>query len=121
MPLISERDVVSMVHGDLASKHTSTLQALSVAEKENLLALVKNKQLAGILLPLAQELKAQSSDDVEDPQLRNAILEAEKEAKKARKTVRLLKGVLSGMVVGSGVNWAEDEVLRELVMNDEED
>jgi hypothetical protein len=121
LPLISERDVVSMVHGDLASELASTLHGLSAVEKKNAVALEMNKKLAQTLLPLAQEIKAQSTDDIEDPQLRGDIHAAEKEAKNARKTVRLLNGVLSGMIVGSGVNWAEDEVLRELVMDDEDD
>lgn len=110
-----------MIHGDLASKLASTLHELSAVEKKNVVALETNKKLAQTLLPLAQEMKAQSTDDIQDPQLRAEIHAAEKEAKNARKTVRLLKGVLSGMIVGSGVNWAEDEVLRELVMDDEDD
>lgn len=121
LPLITERDVVSMVDGKLSSNLKSLLDKLTSAEKNSMLALEKNKQLAQILLPLAEELKSQSINEIEDPQLRREVEAAEKEANHARQTVNLLKGVIAGMIVGSGVNWAEDEELRDLVMDDEDE
>jgi hypothetical protein len=49
-------------------------------------------------------------------------LEAEEQAlRKARAEWRVLKGVVGGVVVGSGVNWAEDKELVEIVMDDGEE
>ncbi|KAF2205977.1 hypothetical protein GQ43DRAFT_384722 [Delitschia confertaspora ATCC 74209] len=121
LPLITERDVLSMVHGSVSSDLTSALHALTVVEKSNAIALSKNKKLAQTLLALTQNLKGQLTSDIEDPQLRKEVEDAEKEVKTARRTAKLLKGVISGMIVGSGVNWADDVVLRELVMDDEDD
>jgi hypothetical protein len=35
--------------------------------------------------------------------------------------MKTLKGVLSAMIVSSGINWAADESLTELVLDDEDD
>jgi hypothetical protein len=32
-----------------------------------------------------------------------------------------LKGILSAMIVGSGINWAADQALTKLVMDDDDD
>jgi hypothetical protein len=35
--------------------------------------------------------------------------------------MKTLKGILSAMIVGSGINWAADESLTDLVLDDEDD
>lgn len=81
----------------------------------------KNRELAQTMLALAEEMKAQSVQDIEDAQLRSQVDAVEKQLVESRRRVKTLKGVLSGMIVGSGINWAADEGLTELVMDDEED
>ncbi len=73
------------------------------------------------MLALAEKMKAQSAKDIEAPRLREQVEATEKELREARRRKRLLKGILSAMIVGSGINWAADETLTELVMDDEED
>lgn len=110
-----------MVHGYLASKLTSTMAALGTAEEGNIAANDKNKELSKTLLELAEEIKAQSTGNIEDLRLREKVEAVEKSVKESRRRLQTLQGILSGMIVGSGINWAEDEVLRELVMEDEDD
>lgn len=110
-----------MVHGSLASKLTSTARALSTAEQGNIGAHERNRELSETLLTLANEIKTQSTEDIEDTQLRDRVKIVEKQVKDSRRRMRNLKGMLAGMIVGSGINWAENEALRELVMEDEED
>ncbi|PVI07329.1 hypothetical protein DM02DRAFT_608876 [Periconia macrospinosa] len=121
LPLIHESDTLSMVHGSLSSQLASTTRALGEAEQGNISANKGNRDLSQTYLALAEDLKGQSTEDIQDPQMRKQVQIAEKELKESRKRMRTLKGVLSAMIVGSGINWAEDEVLRELVMDDEED
>jgi hypothetical protein len=45
----------------------------------------------------------------------------EKELKDSRRRMKTLKGILSAMIVGSGINWAADGSLVDLVMDDEDD
>ncbi|KAF2799565.1 hypothetical protein K505DRAFT_370878 [Melanomma pulvis-pyrius CBS 109.77] len=120
LPLISENDVVSMLHGSLAAKLASMTHALSDAERGNMAANARNSDLSRTLLVLAEEMKAQSPDDIENPRLRDQVKFVEKEVKELRRKAKILKGLVSGTIVGSGINWAADEVLCELVMDDEE-
>ncbi|KAF2007096.1 hypothetical protein P154DRAFT_517507 [Amniculicola lignicola CBS 123094] len=121
LPLVTERDVVSMVHGSIAAKLAATTQTLCTAEKENMAVNQKNSELSHELLALAEIAKAQSIQDIDDPRLREKVTAVERDVKESRSRMRTLKGILSGMIVGSGINWAEDEVLCELVMDEEED
>jgi hypothetical protein len=121
LPLIHENNVVSMVQGHLASKLVSLRQAISAAEEENLAANGKNGELSKTLLELTERLKTQSIEDLEDAQLREKVREVDKKTRASRRRTRTLKGILAGMIVGSGIHWAEDEELRDLVMEDEED
>lgn len=119
--MITENDALSMLHGVLASQLASTTQALSSAEQGNIAALEENRKLSRTMLEWAEKAKAQSVDDLGDPLLRQQVEEAEKDVKDSRKRAKTLKGILSAMIVGSGINWAADEELRDLVMDDEED
>lgn len=121
LSLISENDAVSMLHGTLASRLASATRALASAEQANIAANRENRELAARVLALAEQVKAQSIDDIQDPQLRSKIERAEKKVKESRVRMKILKGILSAMIVGSGINWAADEELRDLVMDDEED
>lgn len=110
-----------MVHGYLTSKLASTSHAVGVAEQRNMEAIAQNQALSKTLLELTTAMKVQSKDDIQDPQLRSKVDAVEKEAKEARRRMRNLKCILSAMIVGSGINWAEDGVFRELVMDDEDE
>ncbi|EMD89194.1 hypothetical protein COCHEDRAFT_1226349 [Bipolaris maydis C5] len=121
LPLVTENDTVAMTHGAQTGRLASTTRALSAAEQGNMVANQKNRELAQTMLALAEEMKAQSVQDIEDAQLRSQVDAAEKQLAESRRRVKTLKGVLSGMIVGSGINWAADEGLTELVMDDEED
>lgn len=110
-----------MVQNALASKLASSTQALGITEQANVTANLKNRELSQTMLALAEDMKAQSAKDIEDPRLRDQVQAVEKELKESRRRAKTLKGILSAMIVGSGVNWAADENLTELVMDDEED
>jgi hypothetical protein len=110
-----------MTHGSLASKLVSTQRAITTAEQKNLIANRKNRELSSTMLALADEMKVQSAKDIEDLRLRDQVSAVEKELKESRRRMKTLKGVLSAMIVGSGINWAADDVLTSLVMDDEED
>ncbi|KAL1650302.1 hypothetical protein SLS58_001115 [Diplodia intermedia] len=86
----------------------------------------RNAALAGTLLSLADPGPSSSTAFDEalataDPKLRDQLLEAERDAARARRRWRGIKGVVAGVVVGSGVDWVGDERLRELVLEEDED
>ncbi|KAF2819091.1 hypothetical protein CC86DRAFT_450306 [Ophiobolus disseminans] len=121
LPMITEMDTVSMVHGSLTSKLLTTQRAVSASTQANIIANRNNRELSATMLALAEEMKAQSAKDIEDPRLRDQVRAVEKELSLSRRRMKTLKGILSAMIVGSGINWAADEGLTELVMDDEED
>lgn len=121
LPLVHDKSIVSMVHSSLASELIAATKALCKAEEGNIGANARNQELAQTLIKLAERAKTQSIEDVNDPGLRDEIREVERSVKKSRARLRTLKGILSGMIVGSGIDWTEDEALRDLIMDDEED
>ncbi|KAJ4377426.1 hypothetical protein N0V83_000251 [Neocucurbitaria cava] len=108
--------VLKAVHG---GEHTGFAE--NTAEQARIVADKKNRELSQTMLALAEEMKAQSAKDIEDPKLRDQVDAVDKELKESRRRMKTLKGVLSAMIVGSGINWAADEGLTELVLDDEED
>lgn len=119
--MLAENDTVAMVHGRLASHLATSTRALVAAEQANIVANEKNKERSRTMLALAEAVKSQSIEDVEDLRLREQIKATEKELKESRRRMKTLKGILSAMIVGSGINWAADESLVELVLDDEDD
>ncbi|CBX99880.1 hypothetical protein LEMA_P074690.1 [Plenodomus lingam JN3] len=121
LPLITENNIVSMVHGAQTTKLASVTRALSTAEQANMIANRKNRELAQRMLALAEDMKAQSVKDIEDPQLRAQVDAVEKALKESRRRKKTVKGILSAMIVGSGIHWAADAELTELVMDDDDE
>jgi small-conductance mechanosensitive channel len=119
-PLITENDALSLLHGSLTTKLASTTSVLSAAEQGNIETNRKNRELSKILLALAEDMKEQSTEDIEDVRLREQVKSVERDVKESRRRMQTLKGILSAMIVGSGVNWAADQDLQELVMDDED-
>ena len=110
-----------MIHGHLASKLASSTRFLVAMEQANIVANQKNRELSETMLALAEAVKSQSADDIDDQRLREQIKTVEKGLKDSRRRMKTLKGILSAMVVGSGINWAADGSLVDLVMDDEDD
>jgi len=119
--MVVENDAVSMLHSSLISKLASTTLALRAVEQDNITANKDNRELSKKLLERAEEAIEISAKDIDDSQLRDRVLSVQKDVDKSRRRMRTLKGILSGLIVGSGINWAADEDLRKLVMDDEED
>ena len=121
LPLVAESDTVAMIHGHLASRLASSTRTLVTMEQANIVANQRNRELSQTMLALAEAMKSQSADDIDDQRLREQIKTVEKELKDSRRRMKTLKGILSAMIVGSGINWAADGSLVDLVMDDEDD
>src|SRR5690349_21551368 len=97
-----------MIHGPLASRLASSTRTLVTMEQANIVANQRNRELSQTMLALAEAKKSQSADDIDDQRLREQIKTVEKELKDSRRRMKTLKGILSAMIVGSGINWAAD-------------
>lgn len=117
LPLVNRRDVLSLVYENLANTRTATVEALSNAEVENLRLMEQNKELASELFELtAQETSWR--DRVDDEAVIAQMEDIEQEYKKTRAQRDTIKSVISALVVGSGVDWARDDRLRNLVLDE---
>lgn len=89
-------------------------------EAEHILVARKNAELAKKMIALAEEADSQK-DDIQDPEVRAQLDELEEAVKVSRQRWRIMKGTASAVVAGSGVDWARNPTLRELVLDDDGD
>jgi hypothetical protein len=121
LPMINERDVITMVHNDLAKKLYTTNSKLATLERENAAANDRNKDLAQEVLTLANDLKAEKVEEVQDARMRAQLQKLDEEIRKTRREWRVMKSLAASVVAGSGVDWAKNPHLLELVMDEEDE
>ncbi|KAK2873835.1 hypothetical protein FQN49_002020 [Arthroderma sp. PD_2] len=118
LPLINRRDVLSLAYENLITAHTSCIRELSNAEVANIQSIKQNQELVQSLLELTSSEKS-PEDEISDPQLKEELdtLKAENRQRKADWT--RMKRIVSASVAASGVDWASDEKLENLVLDDD--
>ena len=80
----------------------------------------QNKELASELLGLTAK-ETSWRDRVDDENLVARMEEIEQEYKKTRDQRDIIKSVMGAVVVGGGVDWARDDRLCNLVLEDLDD
>lgn len=110
-----------MVNSVLSKDVSNLTQDLSAVEKQNAKLISSNAEDAKTMLRLAEEVKLTAAKDVEDPEARDQLRALDDSIKRARRDWRIMKSVVSAVVAGSGINWAKDENLRELVLDNEDE
>ncbi|KFY42224.1 hypothetical protein V494_02523 [Pseudogymnoascus sp. VKM F-4513 (FW-928)] len=121
LPLIQQRDDASTELAATAAQVLAAREALTAVEAERVVLSRSNTELAGKMVGLAEQVEVQKKGDISDPELRGKIEEMEREVRRSRQRWRLMKGVASGVVAGSGMDWARDEKLRALVLEEDSD
>ncbi|KAI9709739.1 MAG: hypothetical protein M1820_003141 [Bogoriella megaspora] len=121
LSLVDARDSLSMLQSHLAQEISQTYAKLADAEKSNFVVIEKNKKLTEELLSLVEQTRAQTNTEATTPDLRSHLEALDHETKPLRQKWRVLKGVLAGSIVGSGVDWARDPALQELVLDYEDE
>ncbi|KFY69121.1 hypothetical protein V496_00500 [Pseudogymnoascus sp. VKM F-4515 (FW-2607)] len=121
LPLIQQRDDASTELAATAAQVLAAREALTTVEAERVVLSRSNTELAGRMVGLAEQVEGQKKGGITDPEMRGKIDEMEREVRKSRQRWRLMKGVASGVVAGSGMDWARDEKLRALVLEEDSD
>lgn len=123
LPWVQARDAASR---DVAVQSTAArkvLAQLTDAEAEVLRAVRRNRDLAEEVLRLAREADrgrvGAAGGGGGDPAAEAQVAELEKRLAASRQKWRVMKGTASGIVAGSGVDWAADPVLRDVVLDPE--
>jgi hypothetical protein len=78
----------------------------------------ENKRLAGTLLELTKAQPKTGKDLITDPQLKEQVEALEAEGKQKKADWVTVKRIISATIVASGVDWASDDNLRDLVLDE---
>lgn len=114
LPYIINRDDAAVQVAKGAAQAQRTRDALTDVQVETLRVCRRNVNLTSTLLGLAAQLQERKAVDWDGGE------EARRVREEKRKW-RAVKGAASGIVAGSGVDWAADEALREMVLDPEDD
>ncbi|KAI0415683.1 centromere protein H (CENP-H)-domain-containing protein [Xylaria grammica] len=118
LPLLTDRDATSSTLASQSTELQTLLLDLTDVESRSLRLGQENVALAERLLDLAKQTeqgKAELLPGDSEHALEIAGLEAE--VKSSRQRWRVLKGTASAIVAGSGVDWARDAELRDIVLD----
>lgn len=119
LPHVENRDADSSTVALQSAEAMSTRDEITIVQSEVLRASRRNTDLAAELLGLTDEVKRRKGAPVEDPVRQREMRTLEEEVAASRARWRVVKGVASGVVAGSGVDWARDERLRDVVLDPE--
>ncbi|KAJ5293867.1 hypothetical protein N7508_008688 [Penicillium antarcticum] len=118
--LVNRRDVLALAHENLASAHDLVLRQLSNLQVENLQINRENQELVRQLLELTKQ-DSSWREKLDDPELLSQLDELEVDLKGRKAHWETMKNIASAVVVGSGLDWADDDKLRALVLDESDD
>jgi len=90
-------------------------------EAENIRTMERNRELTTTLLDIARKGQDLRSQVLQGSGARAQLDRLEGETATARNRWRVMKSVAGAIVAGSGVDWARNETLRDVVLDDEQE
>ncbi|KAJ5287626.1 hypothetical protein N7478_003312 [Penicillium angulare] len=118
--LVNRRDELALAHENLASVQNAVLKQLSNSGVKNLQINSENQELVSQLLELTKN-DSTWRERLQDAKLASQLDELEKEHRTSKAKWETMKNIASAMVVGSGLDWADDDHLRALVLDESDD
>ncbi|WQF84846.1 Putative centromere protein H [Colletotrichum destructivum] len=121
LPYVRARDAASIALSKTSSDIRSAVDELTDVEAESLRVGRRNIGLAAEVLRLATETEMRRTGETDDPAVQAEMARLQVELKASRQRWKVMKGTASAVVVGSGVDWARDEVLTDIVLDPEDE
>ena len=87
---------------------------------ENTRTMDRNREMTVEIMDLTKRIRTARDEGMKKSRFHDELQEAVEATENARRRCRILKSVVSATIAGSGVDWARDETLQSLVLNDEE-
>jgi hypothetical protein len=106
---------------ELSTNVLSARNELKNVQSEHMVTARQNAELATSMLALAEEADTQRKDGINDPKARQQLDELEVSMKTSRQRWRIMKGTASATIAGSGIDWARDPKLLEIILDDDGD
>ncbi|KAI5466233.1 centromere protein H (CENP-H)-domain-containing protein [Mariannaea sp. PMI_226] len=119
LPYIEKRDETTISVAKQVAASEKQLKELTSIQSETLRVSRQNVILAAELLKIAEEVKEKKTGHSNNLEATNEQEALRAKVKDSRQRWKMMKGVVSGMIVGSGVDWAADDELRETVLDPE--
>merc|ERR1712000_151084 len=121
LPYIQNRDSTSLRVATSTSS-VAKLRSQSTDTQTEALGIAKeNVALAGEVMELVGRVSEKKRAYQDDESTMARLRKLEDEMKGSRRRWRIMKGITSGVITGSGVDWGRDEKLIELVLDPEEE
>ena len=110
-----------MIEANLAASLRIVRNEVTLSEHKNIMAMQRNQELAAVLLSLTDQLKRQEVNTIDSDDLQDQMKTVKNDTKEAKRRWRIMKSVIAAVVAGSGIDWARNRDLQELVMDDEDE
>ena len=117
LPLVEHRDEISKLVAKHATESRSIQDESIETSSEATRISRKNIILTEQLLNLKQKLNEKRAGGELNAEARGQINEINQQLQLSRRRWKVVKGVVSAMVVGSGVDWASDPKLIDMVLD----
>lgn len=109
-----------MAHANLSTALQGVLNKTTATELESINFMRRNQELTSTLLGLTSQLQTQDVNSFDNDELRSQLKTQQEGTKESKRRWRIVKSLLAAVIAGSGIDWAHDDDLRELVLDDEE-
>ena len=117
--MIDRRDTLEIAHTNLSSSLQMLLRETATLSADNIRAMERNRSLTATLLTLAKKVQDRQDEVSKDARFGAQLEELRQDAATARQRWRMMKSVVGALVAGSGIDWARDDNLRDLVVDEE--
>lgn len=117
LPYIERRDQSAISVAKQATDIGFIRNDLTEVQSDTARVVRKNVDLTSTLFELAEEVKQRQATRLDDEETQSEIRKLDAAMKASRQRWRVMKGLASGIVAGSGVDWARDAKLRNVVLD----
>ncbi|KAF7714392.1 Uncharacterized protein PECH_008758 [Penicillium ucsense] len=118
--LVNRRDVLALAQENLSGTHDQILRQLDDLKIANLTINQENQELVRELLELTKQ-DSSWRERLGDAELELQLNRCEAEYRRSKAKWDAMKNIASAIVVGSGLDWANDDALRALVLDESDD
>lgn len=120
LPYIERRDDTSISVATQAAETNKVLSVLTNVQSNTLRKSRENVTSAAEMLELAEQVKLKKRVPPNSKMMQEQE-ELEADVKASKQRWRVMKGVASGIIVGSGIDWVHDDELQDVVLDPEEE
>ncbi|KAF4971052.1 hypothetical protein FZEAL_9930 [Fusarium zealandicum] len=119
LPYLERRDETSISVAEQAAETGKVWNDLTAVQSETLRVARQNVASTAELFELAEEAKQKKRVPATNSKMMQEQEKLEADVKASKQRWRLMKGVAGGIIAGSGIDWARDDELLEVVLDPE--